>query len=359
MSNIEKLGEFGLIERFRARLKHRSPRVRLGIGDDAAVYIARPGWHQVASTDALVETVHFRVETTPPERLGHKAIAVNVSDIAAMGGSPLVALVSLGLPPRVPLRFIDGLMKGFERASAEYGIELAGGDTVRSPKHLFINVTLIGEVREKRCFTRGGARPGDALMVTGTLGDSALGLALLESGGGAWRGTAKDKNFLRRRHQEPSARVAASALLARSRARVTSMIDISDGLVQDLSHLLEAGGIGARLREDALPHSPALRNICALNQKSPLSFSLTGGEDYELLFTLAPVDVKKITRQFEKAGTPVTPIGEITAEEGAITLVRSGGRCETLSGSLGFDHFKPQARRRTSPRSRNQNCPRL
>lgn len=350
MSDFEKLGEFGLIDRFRTRLKHRSSRVCLGIGDDAAVYRTRPGWHQVASTDALVETVHFRTDTTPPELLGQKALAVNISDIAAMGGVPLVALVSLGLPGNIPLRFIDGLMKGFEKASSEYNIELAGGDTVRSPKHLFINVTLIGEVREKRFFTRAGARAGDAVMVTGTLGDSALGLALLGKSRKPWQGEAKHKNFLCRRHRAPTARVREAALLARSHAQVTSMIDISDGLVQDLSHLLEAGGLGVRLKEDALPHSPALRRICTDNQISPLPFSLTGGEDYELLFTLAAVDVKKITRQFQKANALVTQIGEITAEEGEVALVRSDGRCENLSGALGFDHFSPAARHRSSPR---------
>ncbi|UCD10745.1 MAG: thiamine-phosphate kinase [Nitrospinaceae bacterium] len=341
MSDFEKLGEFGLIARFQSRLKHRSRRVRLGIGDDAAVYSPRLGWHQVASTDALVETVHFRTDTTPPERLGEKAIAVNVSDIAAMGGVPLVALVSLGLPASTPLKFIDGMMKGFEKASADYGIELAGGDTVASPRHLFINVTLVGEVRKSRYFTRAGARPGDTLMVTGSLGDAALGLALLGKRRQPLQGGTKHKNFLCRRHQAPTARVREAALLARSRARVGAMIDISDGLVQDLSHLLESGGLGARLWEDALPHSTALRRICAANRLNPLSFSLSGGEDYELLFTLAPVDVKKITRQFQKANALATPIGEVTANGGQVSLLRSSGRLEPLPRALGYDHFKP------------------
>jgi len=344
MADFETLGEFGLIERFKRRLKHRTGRVRLGIGDDAAVYTPRRGWHQVASTDALVETVHFRLDTTEPDLLGEKAIAVNVSDIAAMGGEPLVALVSLALPRSLPLRFLDRLTKGFEKASAAYAIELAGGDTVLSPKHLFINVTVIGEVRKNRCFTRSGARPGDVVLVTGSLGDSALGLALLDRGKN-WLGPARHKNFLYRRHRVPTARVREAALIARSSARVHAMIDISDGLAQDLSHLLAPGNLGARLFEEALPHSPALMAVCRANHLNPLSFSLSGGEDYELLFTLPASDVNKITRQFQKAGALAIPIGEITDESGRLSLVRPDGRAEPISGTPGFDHFKAQARR--------------
>jgi len=349
MADFESLGEFGLIERFKRRLKHRTGRVRLGIGDDATVYTTRLGWHQVASTDALVETVHFRLDTTEPDLLGEKAIAVNVSDIAAMGGEPLVALVSLALPRSLPLRFLDRLIKGFERASAAYGIELAGGDTVLSPKHLFINVTVIGEVRKNRCFTRSGARPGDALLVTGSLGDSALGLALLGQDKKNWLGPARHKNFLYRRHRVPTARVREAGLIARSAARVHAMIDISDGLAQDLSHLLAPGNLGARLFEEALPHSPALLALCRANHLNPLSFSVSGGEDYELLFTLPPQDVNKITRQFHKAGALAIPIGEITEEPGRLFLVKADGRVEPISGTPGFDHFK--ARRGPATRS--------
>ncbi|MCH2390873.1 MAG: thiamine-phosphate kinase, partial [Nitrospinales bacterium] len=236
MTNLKQLGEFGLIERLRSRLNTRSPRVKKGIGDDSAVFSTRPNTLQLTSTDSLIESIHFDLKTITPKQLGHKAMAVNISDIAAMGGTPYLALISLGLPTSTSKKFIDELYSGLQTICNSYGIELAGGDTVASPKHLFINVCVLGEACKNRVFYRTGAKPGDQIFVTGNLGDSAMGLRILMDKNKNFIAT-KHRNALVKKHLEPIPRVKESGLLAKSLLKVTSMIDVSDGLTQDLGHL--------------------------------------------------------------------------------------------------------------------------
>jgi thiamine-monophosphate kinase len=339
MGNLKRFGEFGLINRFRTSLTARSSQVKVGIGDDCAVYRPRPGYLEIASSDALIEKVHFDLQTTTPEQLGRKAIAVNASDIAAMGGVPRLALISIAIPKTLPVKFLDRFYKGINQSCLNYQMELAGGDTVASPRHLCINITIIGEVSQKRCFLRTGARPGDRIFVTGTLGDSALGLRLLQSPRKKWLGSRKVRKLLEETHQDPTARVIESGLLAKSKARVTSMIDVSDGLIQDLRHLLKTDNLGADLERNLLPESQALSQVCSLNQLNPLDYILSGGEDYELLFTLHADDVRKLKRQFSHAHAQVSCIGEVTATPGSIRLIGTDGRHKTLSKIRGFEHF--------------------
>jgi thiamine-monophosphate kinase len=339
MRNLKQIGEFGLIDRFRTRLTTRSSRVKVGIGDDCAVYRPKPGCLEIASTDALIEKVHFDLATTTPEQLGKKAIAVNASDIAAMGGAPRLALISIAVPKTLPVKFLDRFYKGINQSCLNYQMELAGGDTVASPRHFCINITIIGEVSKKRCFLRTGARPGDHIFVTGTLGDSALGLKLLQSSKKNWKGARKYRKLLEEAHQDPTARVVESGLLAKSKSCVTSMIDVSDGLIQDLRHLLKAGDLGADIARDQLPESQAFAQICSHNQLNSLSYILSGGEDYELLFTLHADDVRKLKRQFSKANAQVSCIGEVTATPGSIRLIETDGQHKTLSKIRGFEHF--------------------
>jgi thiamine-monophosphate kinase len=306
MSKTKELGEFELIHRLSSRLKFRAPNTVLGIGDDCAVYPVKSGTNEVISTDALVEDIHFKLSTTTPEALGRKALSASLSDIAAMGGVPKRVLVTLGIPKKISVSFLDRLYAGFNTICNRYKVELAGGDTVSSPKCFFINVSIIGEA--KRVFTRQGARPGDLIFVTGTLGDSSLGLKLLSKK----KREAKDHKFLIGRHLDPTPRVLEAGILARSRINITSMIDISDGLVQDLYHICKASKVGARIHEDRLPRSRELSRICDRDQIDPFPFLLNGGEDYELLFTLPPDGVKNLKRQFLKAKALVTQIGEIT-----------------------------------------------
>jgi len=333
MRKIKDLGEFGLIHHLSSRLKFRASDSILGIGDDCAVYPVKSGMKEVISTDALVEDIHFKLSTTTPEALGRKALSVSLSDIAAMGGTPKRVLVTLGLPKKISVSFLDKLYSGFNEICNQFKVELAGGDTVSSPKCFFINVAVIGEA--KRVFTRKGAKPGDLIFVTGTLGDSSLGLQLLSKK----KSARKDHKFLIKRHLDPTARVQEAGSLARSKLNITSMIDISDGLVQDLYHICKASKVGARIYQDRLPQSPEFARTCSKNLIPPLPLLLNGGEDYELLFTLPPDGVKNLNRQFLKAKVLVTQVGEIGLKPRKVLLELRDGTTKTLPESEGFNHF--------------------
>ncbi|GJL79749.1 MAG: thiamine-monophosphate kinase [Nitrospinaceae bacterium] len=340
MTNLKKLGEFGLINRFRSRLKSRSPRIKIGIGDDCAVYANGPGTHQIITTDALIENIHFKLSYTSPETLGRKAMSVNVSDIAAMGGTPHLAVVSLAIPKTLPTKFLDRMYEGINQVCKEHSIELAGGDTTASPRHLYINITMVGEVRKNRLFTRSGAGPGDKIFVTGTPGESALGLKLLSSRRKKWLGKQEFQKKMIRTHLDPVPRLHESIKLVNCKAKITSMIDVSDGLAQDLFHICKASKVGAVLREESLPRSPELENLTALNRLNRMDFVLAGGEDYELLFTLKSEDVRKIETLFHNAQTPVTLIGEVSAKPGKTVLIKNDGTTQPLQKFMGFNHFK-------------------
>lgn len=345
MADLKKLGEFGLIHRLRSHLKYKSPRLKLGIGDDCAVYSTKTGTYEIASTDALVESVHFDLKFTSPRLLGRKSLAVNISDIAAMGGVPRLAFIAIGIPDSLSIKFLDDFYKGINQICMEHKIELAGGDTVASPKHLFLNITIIGEVTKNKLMTRSGAQPGDAIFVTGTPGESALGLKLLTNKRRQWKGSERLKKQVIRSHLDPVPRLKESQLLAKSKARITSMIDVSDGLVQDLFHICDAGNVGAVLKQEWLPESPALCRLTSLNTLNSMDFILSGGEDYELLFTLKNEDARKLSRQFEHAKTPVTRIGEITSQPGKVVLQKENGKMQPLRKNMGgFNHFRPRTR---------------
>lgn len=338
--DLSQLGEFGLIARFQSHLKYHSPKLKIGIGDDCAVYHFSADKYLLATTDSLVEDVHFQLKFITPKQLGRKALVVNISDVAAMGGTPKLALVSLGIPKNLSVGFLDDFYKGINQICRDYQIELCGGDTVASPKHLMVNITLLGEVKKNRLFARSGARPGDKILVTGTLGDSALGLKLLTNRRKKWAGSLKARKWLIQKHLEPAPRIREALKLSRSNLRVTSMIDISDGLIQDLHHICQAGKVGARIDENRLPLSSALEQTARANHLKHNKLALSGGEDYELLFTLNPHDVNKLIRQFTNSFSPLTMIGEIQSRSSGITLVRKNGRNETITEPMGFNHFK-------------------
>jgi thiamine-monophosphate kinase len=340
MTDLKKYGEFGLIDRFRSRLQYRSPRIKIGIGDDCAVYTSKTDNYQIITTDSLIENVHFKLSYTTPELLGRKAMSVNVSDIAAMGGTPHLALVSLGIPKSFPVKFLDDFYKGINQVCMEHKIELAGGDTTASPRHLFINITMVGDVKKKHLIPRSGARPGDKIFVTGTPGQSALGLKLLTSRRKTWKGNPKFQKKMVQAHLDPVPRLSEAGKLVNSRIKITSMIDVSDGLVQDLFHICEDSGVGAVLREEWLPQSAELTELCSLNQLNLMDLILSGGEDYELLFTLKSEDVRKIEKLFHKAKTPVTQIGEVSAQPEKLVLAKRDGTIKSLQKNMGFNHFR-------------------
>ena len=337
MKKIKDLGEFGLINRLSRNFKYHLSNTLLPLGDDCAAYSTSSSKNQLVSTDALVENIHFRLSTISAEQLGKKAIAVNISDIAAMGGIPTRILITLGISKKISPAYLDQLYKGIQKTCQLYNIELFGGDTVSSPKCFFINVTIIGETKKGKLFTRKGAKKGDLIFTTGTLGDSSLGLKI--QSGKKWKCSAKSRKHLLERHLTPTPRLKESQLLAQSTFKINSMIDISDGLVQDLHHICKQSGTGALIFEEKLPQSPAFSKVCSDNNLSLAPFILNGGEDYELLFTLPADGVKNLYRQFEKAEALVTHIGEITQPSEKVSLLKKNGKREILPQSSGFNHF--------------------
>ena len=335
MANVKSLGEFSLIDRLSRKFKHQVENTVLQIGDDCAVYSSSK--NQLVSTDALVENIHFKLSTISPELLGKKAIAVNLSDIAAMGGVPTRILITLGISKKISTSFLDKLYKGIHKICKLYNVELSGGDTVSSPKSFFISITVIGETRKGKLFTRKGANKGDLIFTTGTLGDSSLGLKILSNK--RWKYASQSRTHLLDKHFNPTPRILESQLLIRSALKVTSMIDISDGLAQDLHHICKQSEAGAIIYEEKLPQSPAFSKVCTDNKLKCLPLILNGGEDYELLFTLPPDGVKKLYRQFEKAKALVTHIGEITESSKKVSLLKKNGKKIILPQSSGFNHF--------------------
>lgn len=334
---LDEIGEFGFLERIR-RLVPENPGVRIGIGDDAAC-VKIKNKTAVVTADLMLEGVHFDLTWTRFFDLGFKALAVNLSDIAAMGGIPAYLMLSLGIPVRYQTRDIDQFYKGILSLAHSSGVALIGGDTSGADS-LLISPCLIGHCP---CapITRAGAKDRNDIYVTGTLGDSALGLQLLKS-----RKIPRGRSaaYLIARHHRPSARLSAGALLGRT-GLATAMIDISDGLLQDLGHICRASGVGARIWEAELPLSAAYR---ALAGRESTRLAVVGGEDYELLFCARRRDRARIENLQKQFGVRVTRIGSCTSRLDGIELLGATGEPITVS-EKGHDHFKRARKMRTSP----------
>ncbi|OAT79961.1 thiamine-phosphate kinase [Desulfotomaculum copahuensis] len=331
--NLSALGEFGLIERLARDLPNNPGQVVCGAGDDAAVLQAAGPDQLLFTTDMLVEEVHFSLTWATAEQVGVKALAVNVSDIAAMGGRPAYAVISLGVPERVTVEELDALYRGLRRTAREYGVNLVGGDTVACPDRLVINVALLGLVEPGRAVYRGGARPGDLIYVTGSLGKSAAGLFLCRHP--ETPVVPEAAAFARLAHLEPCARVQAGRLLAA--AGVGAMDDISDGLAGELGEICRASGAGCRVRAGAVPVDPRVRLVAAAAGCDPLDWALYGGEDFELLFTVSPAGAARMEDKMAQAGEAVSLIGEITPA-GDGMKIETGGVWRPLP-ARGYDHF--------------------
>ncbi len=316
-----------------------------GIGDDCAVLEGKPGQVLLVTMDTLVESVHFDPNRHPPEKLGRKSVAVNVSDVAAMGGAPSFVLLSLGLPTGFDDQWVDRFMQGFTGSCREYGCLLIGGDTVRSPDRIVITVTVIGEAAADQVIYRSPARPGDTIWVSGSLGRAAAGLELCRAG--AYKQPDPLLESLVEAHLNPRARTAAGRLLAAS-GLVHAMIDLSDGLATDLAHLCEASRAGAVIEAENLPACQALYQASRLLHLDPVQLMISGGEDYELLFTADSADTEDLLRLAARAGVDFSPVGVITTRSG-VWLQRVGagqGEVEEVRIDFkGFDHFSDPARR--------------
>jgi thiamine-monophosphate kinase len=331
-SSVADVGEHALIARIRDRVPPAPDWVAIGLGDDAAVVEPVRNALEVVTTDALVEGVHFDRAFTPSSAIGHRALAVNLSDLAAMGAAPRSALLSLVLPPGLPLADFDAVVDGFMALAAAHGVAVVGGNIARSPGPLILDVTAIGSVRRRRVLARSGARPGDEVWVSGDIGSAAAGLQSLSAGprdGG--RLAACEAAFL-----EPQPRVRLGLLLGRNRA-ASACVDLSDGLADGLHQLAGASGVGVEVDGAAVPVSAEARGWFEARGLNPVMAALSGGDDYELLFTVRPKGRSRVeTVRRQARGLRLTRIGTVRREPGVI--ITRGGAAEPVPS--GYVHFQ-------------------
>jgi thiamine-monophosphate kinase len=350
---VARLGERRVIETLLRSWPSPAPDVPVGPGDDCAMVRRRAGAAWLVTTDQLIEGTHFQWSWSTAVQLGRRAGAVTLSDIAAMGGIPRYLLVSLGLPRRMSVATITGFYRGLRRLLSLHKVQLIGGDTAAARRFHAVMVA-IGEVEPRLALTRSGARPGDWIMVTGTLGDAAAGLQILRRrrgrrGGG--RLSVETRQALVRRQLTPTPRLAAGRVLAVQKL-ATSMLDLSDGLMIDLDRLCRASGVGATLLAEQLPLSPALIAYGRHTRQNPLRFALAGGEEYELLFTVRPAAAARCVRLLRRLRLACRRIGTINRATGGapIRIVPLAGRPQSLDAFAaaqrihGFEHFGAAAR---------------
>jgi len=331
-SSVADVGEHALIARVRDRVPPAPDWVAVGVGDDAAVVEPARNLLEVVTTDAMVEGVHFERSFTPPAAIGHRALAANLSDLAAMGAAPRAALLSFVLPPALPLADFDAMLDGFMALAAAHDVTLIGGNITRSPGPLLVDVSAIGTVRRRRVLTRAGARPGDEVWVSGEIGSAAAGLQSLSAGAPDRQAMAGcEAAFL-----SPEPRVRLGCLLGRNRA-ATSSVDLSDGLADGLHQLAAASAVGLVVDAAAIPLADAARGWFEGRGRDPVLAALAGGDDYELLFTVRPRERRRLDAVRRQArGVPLTRIGVVVREPGVV-LARGG-----MSGPVpsGYIHFR-------------------
>jgi thiamine-monophosphate kinase len=336
---VSDIGEFGLIRRIGDLVNQegiRSGRVTLGIGDDTASFVPRPGYELLVTCDCVVEGRHYLPGRISSLDLGRRAMALNISDIGAMGGKPLYALISLGLKADILVYDVEEMYRGFLRELNPFGASIIGGNLTKSGNGIFIDVTLIGEVEQGKGVRRSGASPGDSVLVTGCPGQAAAGLQLLLH-------APEDSNILGhplvKIYNTPSHRAQAGEAIARAGC-ATAMIDTSDGFLGDLGHICEESGVGAELFKDKLPLSEDLRKAALMLHQDPYDLFLGDSDDYELVITCRPQDVAAL-RSVMTQCCPVllTEVGRITDEAGKITLLLPDGESRPVKRS-GWDHFR-------------------
>ena len=335
---IEELGELKLIEHLTAGLKKDyDSTVCLGVGDDAAAIRMGDGRYLLVTVDMLVEGRHFLFDKISPEQLGHKSLAASLSDIAAMGGMPRHAVVSVGWPPYADLKYTEKVYAGMKELAREFGVNIIGGDTVKAPQML-VDVTVLGEMEEEPV-ARGGARPGDLIAITGRVGASAAGLELL---------TAPEipspadlepdiSRELVQAHLQPSPRVREAVSLTKA-AIPTSMIDISDGVGSEIKHICSSSEVGAMLYAGQLPVNEATREAARVLQKNVLDWALAGGEDYELIFTFPENKLDDARRTLTNSGSEMQVVGKILPADSGMQIEVKG---EIFAlHTQGYDHFQ-------------------
>ena len=340
-TELSSLGEFGLIERLSSLVQLQHASTVKGIGDDAAV-IDPEGLHQVVTTDMLVEGVHFDLSYAPLKHLGYKAVVVNLSDVYAMNATPRQVTVALALSNRFPVEAVDELYEGMLLACRNYGVDLVGGDTCSSRSGLVVAVTAIGAAKPGDIVYRNGARENDLLVVSGDLGGAYMGLQVLEREKAVFTETGAQPDlashdYILERQLKPEARRDIIELLKKLDVNPTAMIDISDGLASEAIHIARGSGLGVRIHDDKLPIDPGTYSTARDFNLDPTTCAMNGGEDYELLFTIAQADYEKI-----KGNPDLTVVGHMTdAGSGHLLVDKQGGEHELTA--QGWNAFPKQA----------------
>ncbi len=335
ITSLSEIGEFGLIDRVAQLFREGEEDNRLGIGDDCAVLPSGDGSSLLVTTDMLIENRHFRMDWIDPEDLGYKALAVNISDISAMGGAPEFAFLSLGLHSDISTEWLDRFFRGTRELSAIHDIKLMGGDTTKSPSDMVISYTLLGLTDQSKVLLRSGARPGDKIALLGKVGESGAGLKLLAEK--ELNGNSKYQSLVKA-HNRPKLFVREAQYLAEFNA-VHSMIDLSDGIQSDARHIANRSGAELIIDLDLLPLSSTLTGFCNEYSCSATELALTSGEDYGLLFTLSGEKAGIIRKQFtEQFGYSFHLIGEVAEGDPAVNYTKKGRPFKIEK--QGFDHFK-------------------
>lgn len=329
---LKKVGEFSLIDIISKQTNTSHPSVIKGIGDDAAVIAENSDGCLLVTTDILRENIHFKKTFTTPYLLGKKCLSVNLSDIAAMGGTPFCYFVSISVPPEIPLNFIKELYRGMHQRAKEFNTVLLGGDTVSSLKDIVISITLIGKAKKKSVIYRNGAKNSDLIYVTGYPGESALGLLMLKKNKDSFK-----RHSAIKKHLDPCPRIEIGKTLAKKNL-ANSMIDISDGLFADLGHITRQSKKGAQLYLSQIPLSTSYKKKCPTFLKDIYNPALFGGEDYELLFTSDAHNKIKIKNLSKKLGVPITCIGKITEAPKDIIVLDSSNKKMKIKNN-GYKHF--------------------
>lgn len=320
-TSLSQLGEFGLIEHLTKAIKIEQPSTLKGIGDDAAVLDFKDK-KVVVSTDLLIEGVHFDLAYMPLKHLGYKAAVVNISDICAMNATPTQLTISIAVSNRFPLEALEELYQGFRLASEVYKVDIVGGDTTSSQKGLIISVTAIGEAYSDDLAYRNGAKPNDLIVLTGDIGAAYMGLQVLEREKQVFQVNPNNQpdlepyTYLVERQLKPEARKDVKTLLSKLGVKPTSMIDVSDGLSSEILHICKQSGVGCNIYEDKLPFDPQFISVCEEFNLDATTIALSGGEDYELLFTIDINDFDKI-----KGNPNFTVIGHITPQDAGKYLI--------------------------------------
>ncbi|MBK8966389.1 MAG: thiamine-phosphate kinase [Saprospiraceae bacterium] len=338
MTDVNTLGEFGLIDHLTKSFPITQPSTVKAVGDDAAV-VDNGNFCTLIATDMLVEGIHFDLVYTPLKHLGYKAVVVNLSDIYAMNGQPRQITVSIAISSKYSVEALEDLYAGIRAACDAYGVDLVGGDTTSSPQGMIISITAIGQGEKERLSYRSGARPGDLVCITGDLGAAYLGLQLLEREKRIWQEhpdvqpNLEDQKYIVGRQLKPEARRDMIDAFRKADLVPTAMIDISDGLASELFHICKQSGVGALIEESGVPIHPEAQMMALQFKLDPITCALNGGEDYELLFTIDPKDTEKV-----RFLPDIYIAGEILEADAGIKLNTKGGKLHEIKAQ-GWKHF--------------------